>query len=209
MFYVGKGLTCRQIGANMGIPHRTIQRYLKTAGISLRNPGHPLIDRLSDREWLEQQYIAEKKSTTEIADEIGCSARSVSIWLGRHRLSARPTGSEKGHNRNTDEMRQKLSAAKRGRCLGPDNPNWRGGIALRDPDRGRYRAKMWVNEIKNRDKWRCVECSSTQNLHAHHIKPWRYYPEFRYDVDNGITLCHNCHEAAHGHGFKFSWVQAS
>lgn len=199
-----EGMTTRQIGVNVGIPSKTVWRYLKKAGVQFRNPGHPLIERLMNREWLEREYAG--KSTTAIAAEIGCSHRSVALWLERHGIEARDTGSQPGHKRNsTDACRRKMSAAKRGQFLGPDNPNWRGGIQLRHPERNRYPAKMWVKAVKDRDGWKCVECDATDRLHAHHIKRWKDYAELRYEVSNGVTLCHKCHELAHGRGFKFRW----
>jgi len=49
--------------------------------------------------------------------------------------------------------------------------------------------------VKRRDNWKCriadVNCSG--RLEAHHILNWKYYPELRYDINNGITLCHNHH----------------
>lgn len=200
-----EGLTTRQIGARVGISSRTITRYLKKAGVQLRNPGYPVIERLADREWLEAEYIGRRKSTPTIAAEVGCSIRSVCLWLERHGIQARSAGSEKGHTRTTDESRQKQSAARRGQFIGPNNPNWRGGIQLKHPERNRYRAKMWVKAVKDRDGWKCVECGVTESLHAHHIKRWRDYPDLRYEVSNGVTLCHECHELAHGRGFKFRW----
>lgn len=51
--------------------------------------------------------------------------------------------------------------------------------------------KEWAKKIKNRDHWKCLmsnpDCSG--RLEAHHILSWRDYPELRYDVNNGITLC--------------------
>jgi hypothetical protein len=206
--YEVDGLTGRQIAALVGIPNKTVLRYLKAAGASLRNPGYPVIELLADRDWLEREYGA-GKSTPAIAAEVGCSVRIVARWLERHGIEARPAGSPRGHKRNgTEECRRKMSAAKRGAFIGSDNPNWRGGIQIKDPDRNRYQSKMWVKAVKDRDGWKCVECGATDRLHAHHIKRWCDYPDLRYDMDNGKTLCHPCHEAAHGDGFKFRWPKA-
>lgn len=32
------------------------------------------------------------------------------------------------------------------------------------------------------------------NLEADHIKPYSLFPELRYEVDNGRTLCVDCHK---------------
>lgn len=98
-----------------------------------------------------------------------------------------------------------MSVSKQSLFIGDKNPNWRGGIEWKDPERNRYPSKQWVKAVKDRDGWKCTKCGATDRLHAHHIKRWRDYPELRYDVSNGVTLCHECHEEAHGRGFKFRW----
>jgi hypothetical protein len=34
-------------------------------------------------------------------------------------------------------------------------------------------------------------------LHAHHLKPWKQFPELRFEIENGITVCAPCHWAIH------------
>jgi transposase len=204
--YEVERLTTRQIAALTGISSRTVCRYLASAGAHLRNPGSPVNTTLGSKEWLVKRYVEDGKSTPEIAQEIGCSPRTVAHWLHRHSIAARPTGSTQGHKRNDSETtRKKMREAKRDRFIGSDNPNWKGGKLWKDPERSRYRNKAWVQAVKDRDGWCCIKCGSTDRLHAHHIKPWRHYPESRYDVSNGQTLCYECHEKAHGRGWEFRW----
>jgi hypothetical protein len=51
----------------------------------------------------------------------------------------------------------------------------------------------WSRKIKKRDKM-CQTCGTSCRLVAHHIKSWVQYPEFRYDLTNGKTLCEQCHK---------------
>ena len=53
--------------------------------------------------------------------------------------------------------------------------------------------QRWRREVKHRDENTCRVCTVQRNLHVHHIKPLEKYPEFATDLDNGITLCGNCH----------------
>lgn len=57
---------------------------------------------------------------------------------------------------------------------------------------------MWSKEVKRRDGNKCVLCGTTEGLQAHHIKPVILYPEYKNDLDNGITLCRACHLKTHG-----------
>jgi hypothetical protein len=56
--------------------------------------------------------------------------------------------------------------------------------------------QAWASLVKDRDK-KCTECGSVYDLHAHHIKQYKIHPELRNDVNNGITLCGNCHRKWH------------
>lgn len=56
--------------------------------------------------------------------------------------------------------------------------------------------QAWASLVKDRDK-KCTECGSVYDLHAHHIKQYKSHPELRNDVNNGTTLCGNCHRKWH------------
>ena len=55
--------------------------------------------------------------------------------------------------------------------------------------------KYWMLEVKKRDLWKCKinnsDCKG--RLESHHILSWKDFPELRYDINNGITLCHAHH----------------
>lgn len=59
--------------------------------------------------------------------------------------------------------------------------------------------KRWRYDVYQRDKFTCQECATARggNLVAHHIKPFADFPELRFEVSNGLTLCETCHDALH------------
>ena len=65
----------------------------------------------------------------------------------------------------------------------------------KDKDRTKeYRYIRWRKEIFERDSFTCQICRKVGvYLESHHIKSWKNYPELRYVLDNGITLCRECH----------------
>ena len=63
--------------------------------------------------------------------------------------------------------------------------------------------KLWRTAVYERDHYTCKNCGNVGGrLNAHHIKPFSKYPELRFEVDNGITLCTKCHKLAHPRGFR-------
>lgn len=57
----------------------------------------------------------------------------------------------------------------------------------------------WAQEVKRRDNYTCVICGRRGVvLHSHHLNAWASFPEQRYDVANGATLCQDlCHQKFH------------
>jgi len=55
----------------------------------------------------------------------------------------------------------------------------------------------WSKCVLQRDEHKCQECGLESNLEAHHIWPQGWYPQLRYVLKNGITLCRQCHQVAY------------
>lgn len=203
--YVEERKTTRQIAAVLGVGFKTITRRLHQFGIQPRQQGPERHEQLRDPEWLRAQYLDQNKATTQIAREIGASTRVVLTWLREHGIETRPRNQHTGKHWS-EEVRRRMSIAKKGKLTGPAHPLWKGG-----PDketqrqRTTYEAKQWSIAVRERDGHKCIECGATGRLHAHHIKPWKHHPELRLDVSNGATLCPKCHQKAHGWFFP-SWA---
>lgn len=63
-------------------------------------------------------------------------------------------------------------------------------------DRDKYAYQKWRKSVLQRDDYECQCCGIDDDraiLHTHHIKKFSDNEDLRYDVDNGITLCHHCH----------------
>jgi len=58
-------------------------------------------------------------------------------------------------------------------------------------DRRSYAYIEWRKRVYSRDEWKCKisnrDCHG--RIEAHHILGYTAYPELRYDINNGITLC--------------------
>lgn len=54
--------------------------------------------------------------------------------------------------------------------------------------------KEWRKKVFKRDNYTCRECGEKRYLQAHHIKQVALFPELMFDVDNGETLCKECHQ---------------
>jgi hypothetical protein len=78
---------------------------------------------------------------------------------------------------------------------GENSPVWVNGNYKRYDKRNDSAYQEWVKAVKKRDNNECKfkneNCFGDKI--AHHILPWRDYPEERYNINNGITLCQYHH----------------
>ena len=56
----------------------------------------------------------------------------------------------------------------------------------------------WRTKIFERDNFTCQKCRQHGgDLNAHHLKSYAEYPKLRLILENGITLCFQCHRKRH------------
>ncbi|MDZ4228266.1 MAG: HNH endonuclease [Candidatus Levybacteria bacterium] len=80
---------------------------------------------------------------------------------------------------------------------------WLGGIAPENKIiRRSIEYRLWRESVFARDNFTCQECKVRGNkLHADHIKPFALFPELRFAIDNGRTLCVGCHRKTDTYGW--------
>lgn len=76
-----------------------------------------------------------------------------------------------------------------------------GKSMLRERARLSYQLREWREAVFKRDNYTCQKCGKTGELHAHHVRPFSEHPELRFNVDNGITYCIDCHGIIHNTSF--------
>jgi len=95
------------------------------------------------------------------------------------------------------ETRQKMRIAHLKRVAEGKHNNYKGGISTENHRiRGSLEYKLWREAVFERDNWTCIWGGKAHGnkLNADHIKPFAYYPELRFAIDNGRTLCEACHK---------------
>jgi hypothetical protein len=93
----------------------------------------------------------------------------------------------------TEEHCRKISEAMRGE----NNGNWKGGVSPENRlIRVSARYKKWRKAVIARDE-KCLSCGTSEKLEAHHIDLFSKNKAARFDPENGLTLCLECHDFVH------------
>lgn len=128
----------------------------------------------------------------------------VKIWPSQQRAAiaaARLVTTGRKFNL-TAEQRLKVSIAKKGQKYAPMSLEARKKIG--DAQRGILKKKetchreVWARRVKKRDGYVCQRCGkgplTSRASVAHHLKPHDRFPDDRYKLSNGITVCSKiCH----------------
>jgi len=82
--------------------------------------------------------------------------------------------------------------------IGKNHWNWKGGISKFN--RGQdYKYCQWRKSVLAKFNFTCQKCGIRGGkLSPHHIVKWSDSVELRYDINNGLCLCYECHMKLHG-----------
>ena len=152
------------------------------------------------RKWEEKKYCSIKCS----------SIKQKGVTKLKHTEDFKKQVSERHKGKvNSFETRKKMAVSKKG----DSNPNWKGGISTKyQLDRASMECKLWRISVFDRDNYTCIFCFKKGGwsvlekrqikLNADHIKPFIDYPELRFAIDNGRTLCEECHRKTDTYGAR-------
>lgn len=106
--------------------------------------------------------------------------------------------------KRSEETKRKISLNRRGKLLGESHFNWKGGISSEYTKiRNSLEYKEWRKRVFRRDNWSCVRClyrskgkreNGYSDIEADHIRPFALFPDLRFEISNGQTLCYRCHK---------------
>lgn len=155
------------------------------------------------------------KLSEESIKKMSESAEGNINWLGKHHSEESKEKNRLTHlgKKHSEKTRRKLREARQGRIYteetrrkisesnkGEKAHNWRGGITpINHEIRNGVEIKIWRSSVFERDNYTCQKCGKKGGkLHAHHIELFSKYPELRFDINNGKTLCKEpCHKEVH------------
>lgn len=164
---------------------------------------------------IKVMYQTEKRSIYSIGTSLGIHPRTVHQHLIKMGIPRRKAGvshwseEQKQHKREWNlahpeimrhigfklsEETKKLMSIQR---TGPGNANWKGGVTegVRLFRKSR-RYQQWRRSVLARDNHTCSVCGNPAVV-AHHIKPVKQFPELRFVVENGISMCVKDHNSLH------------
>lgn len=161
-------------------------------------------------ELLISLYYGNEYSLDQIGEVLNCSGVTILKWMKVYEIERRnwldslnlrtyhlkegyiPWNKDKTHKEDS-----RIPA-------GENHNSWRGGVTPQNKlARSSIEFKNWRKYIFERDNHTCQICHDRGRkghfitLHPHHIKSFSGYPELRYNTNNGITLCKDCHIWVH------------
>ncbi|CAM3639958.1 hypothetical protein [Mesobacillus zeae] len=152
------GMTAEAIGKHYDVAKKTILTRLKEEGITRRQqPSYNV-----DSEWLRIEYVDKKRSTRDIAEEVGCSSKHIAKQLHKHAIPIRK-------HCGAPEFTKQERVNKWAKPL-DEHPLWKGGVTSLN-EHLRTATFEWRMECLQSTRFTCVVTGMRhKNLDVHHTK---------------------------------------
>lgn len=196
--YVVKKMTIRQIAEEVyrrNTGASTINRWLKTLGF---------VDELRHgSEAIKTQWVNNQKR------------RELSREITRTYMHTKASREKMKSTKQTEESKMKQRATKMGEnnpmygVVGEKSPQWNPNLTPEERIHKRKNTQnyKWIKNVYKRDDYTCQCCGYDKDgtLIAHHLNGYHWDVGNRFNVENGITLCEDCHQKFHKiYGYKFN-----
>jgi len=140
------------------------------------------------KEILIEYYIHKELSIENCAKALGLGYKAIRKQLIKNNIEIRPP-------------------ANSGYYKGAKNKNWNPDRTKSDRATHREYVKYrnWRTSVYQRDKFTCQCCKRKKSgqLVAHHLYGYADNEELKIQIDNGVTLCRECHKEFHKtYGYK-------
>lgn len=174
------GESMSSVSDSFDVSRRTVKHHLDCNNVDTRTISESLEGR--DIDWIDK--ISDSLQGHEVSDE---TRRKIS----EANKGKTPWNKGKTKQSNPEEITYGVG--------GEDHHAWNGGVSSEHKKiRESKEYANWRESVFERDDYTCQACEQIGgNLNAHHIKPFAEFENERFNTDNGVTLCRECHMNLH------------
>ena len=199
--YLVKSRKASDIAKECGINIRTLREWISNFEL---NNKYDLLKEILTKDILEELYVIKHMTSEEIGNKYGTTGNTVISLVREYGLKV-PTRSElleiyynkKGGYEKVRATQSKLENRIKSSCRqhGISIDEFKGfSTTEQHMSRNNTYYKEWVRKVFKRDNYTCQCCGKHGgDLNAHRLYNFSEYEDLRYDVDNGITFCKECH----------------
>lgn len=198
--YVVKDRSANDIAKECGINARTLRDWIARLNIEKMSIKTKHIT----KEILYNLYIVQHKNTCEIGKMYGvCDGTILNLMkkFGIPSFSNSEAYKIYLYEKGGLEKARKLQSTMKNRILCSCRQR---GIRVEDfkgfstteqhMSRNNTYYKEWKNKVLKRDNYTCQRCGKRGGkLNVHHLYNFSEHKELRYNIDNGIVFCEECH----------------
>lgn len=191
--YFEQKLNSVEIGGMYGVSGRCIRDLMSEYGIARLGPAHlrkgkSAIWNVGIKHTAERKEMNRKAHLGKPPGNKGKGSVSFKCEVCGEEVLDKPYRRKRTCSK---ECKDKLSHIYRGES------HWNytdGAISSNQRQRMWAECREWRSAVMKRDNYTCAYCGNRGGkLVAHHLDGWADNPPKRFDTDNGVCLCHDCH----------------